>query len=62
MPLVSYHQTRCAICSSHTSWLGTGAECCFLYLGLCLVRLISVPRLSVDLVAFSIARRLRGGV
>ena len=62
MPSVSYHQTRCAICSSHTSLLATGAECCFSFLGLCLVRLVSVPRLSVDLVAFSVARQLRRGV
>lgn len=62
MPSVSHHRTRCAICSSHTSVLATGAECCFSYLGLCLERLVSVPALSVDLVAFSIARRLRGGV
>lgn len=60
MPSVSYHRTRCAICSSHTSLLATGAECCFSFLGLCLVRLVSVPRLSVDLVAFSVARQLRG--
>lgn len=62
MPSVSYHRTRYAICSSHTSLLATGAECCFSYLGWCLVRLVSVPRLSVDLVASSIARLLRGGV
>lgn len=60
MPSVSSHQTRCAVCSAHTSLLAAGAECCFSYLGLCPVRLVSVPRLSVRLVAFSVARRLRG--